>query len=249
MSNPTHDSQNIDVQALREAHSSTKRLPFRGRRFFLWGSGIAIVFVLAVTLLLVWQSRSPQLSFLILKFGLLTRVNIVTGSVADENQLDSALSEQILPILLTESFSRPDEALSDADRAKQQVMIQTIRAVLPNVLKSFRHVKDVSSSTGTGSATNDYVLKNFLPMALRIQPDVWSQWWTEFTAGHFHMSTCRFSPDHERAACELIILGPLKQSATLALLWEKKDWLWHLQGLDGIDRLLAAMRATAKLPE
>lgn len=247
---PTHSSQDQDkdLQIFSVANSSSKRQSFQGWRFVRWMSGITVVALLILTALFTWQSKSPHLSFLIFKFGLLTQTNFVAKTVTDKSKLVSALSDQLLPLLLDETLSRPDAQWSAADRVKQEAMIQTFRSILPSLLSSFRSINGVALSTQSGVRSNDYVLKNILPMALHIQPDIWSQWWVEITTGHFHMGECRFAPANDRAACELVIQGPLKQSATLALLWEKDGWLWRLQGLDGLDRLLAAMRATPKLP-
>ena len=245
MSKPTDSSPDSDIRNPHE-HSTSRRRPSRGRRLVFWLAGSIAVFAITTVALLTWQSTSPQLSFQVLKLGLITQVHLVSNAVTDQDKIESTLTEQLTPLILTEAFSKPEADLSAVDRMKQQLMIKTFNSILPKILSSARHTKDSATTASTGTQANDYVMKHFLPMALHIQPDTWAQWLEGITAGHFQMGECRFVDN--RAACELMIQGPMNQTATLALLWQKDGWLWRLQGLEGLDRLLTAMRETPKSP-
>lgn len=215
---------------------------FKGRHCFIFFVTAPLLMTALLSGLFVWQQKSPRLSFTVIKIALATRLSFVATSLIDQETLWTTLTDELAPILLNNPPRDEESKLSPVEQNQRLIMKNTISKVLPPVITSMMSIQS-SEKSATNPADN---IDSVLPMILRVSPEIWTQWLVEIKRGEFSLGECQTI--QTRSACELIIHGPLKQTVTIALLWEKRSLFWHLRGIAGLDRLLVAMRNTPKIP-
>jgi hypothetical protein len=216
-----------------------KRCPqnFGWRRFAY--ACATIVIGVAVAILSLRVLATPSLSFAVLRFGVAANLDFVVDAACDRGSLAASAFESLAPLLSGSLDEKALAQMSPEAKAARGVMVGALKGTLPLILRSALLVSNnVDASGGAGDGS-----KNLLAGLLGIQPSTWNEWRASIMAGHFALGECR--EDGSRAACEVFVDGPNRQSVAMALLFERQSGFWRLKGIVALDRLLMAMRGSA----